>query len=100
MRLPHISSVVTRTQPAQRFNFANHSCSIASTDKPREELKDLLDFMHGFPAPLARCSDCGLLVRGEQRVPEANSFEKDRNDLDLMAHVARIAQTQAQFIRH
>ena len=53
----------------------------------RSELKDLIDFMHGFPAPLARCSDCGVLVRGEQRVPEAHSYEDDPNDPDLMAHV-------------
>jgi SAM-dependent methyltransferase len=53
----------------------------------RSELKDLVDFMHGFPAPLARCSECGVLVRGEQRVPEAHAYEDDPNDLDLMAHV-------------
>jgi SAM-dependent methyltransferase len=53
----------------------------------RSELKDLVDFMHGFPAPLARCSSCGTLVRGEQRVREAHSYQGDPNDLDLMAHV-------------
>lgn len=51
------------------------------------ELKDLLDFMHGFPAPVLACGQCGLLIRGESQVREARSYEEDPNDLDLMAQL-------------
>ncbi|HUS04900.1 MAG TPA: class I SAM-dependent methyltransferase [Bryobacteraceae bacterium] len=53
----------------------------------RSELKDLTDFMHGFPSPLVACSGCGILTRSERRVREAHSYEEDPNDPDLMAHV-------------
>jgi SAM-dependent methyltransferase len=53
----------------------------------RGELKDLTDFMHGFRAPLLACRGCGLLLRGEQRVREAHSYEEDPNDPELMRHV-------------
>jgi hypothetical protein len=53
----------------------------------RSELKDLMDFMHGFPAPVERCERCGLLARGEQKVPEAHAYSDDPNDRDLMAHL-------------
>lgn len=53
----------------------------------RSELKDLLDFMHGFPAPLVRCSGCGLLMRDEQNMREAHSYQEDPNDRDLMSHL-------------
>jgi SAM-dependent methyltransferase len=53
----------------------------------RAELKDLLDFMHGFPAPLFSCRGCNLLIRGEQRVREARAYEADPNDQELMRQV-------------
>lgn len=48
------------------------------------ELKDLVDFMHGGVAPLARCAGCGLLAREES---SKASYEEDPNDPDLMAHL-------------
>ncbi len=51
------------------------------------ELKDLVDFMHGFPAPLVECSHCGVLVRGECERKDAGSYEEDPNDLHLMQQV-------------
>jgi SAM-dependent methyltransferase len=53
----------------------------------RSELKDLTDFMHGFPAPLVQCRMCGVLTRAERRVREAQSYEEDPNDPDLMTQV-------------
>jgi hypothetical protein len=53
----------------------------------RSELKDLTEFMHGFPAPLMSCSRCGLLRRGERSVPDADSYKSDPNDLDLMTQL-------------
>jgi SAM-dependent methyltransferase len=51
------------------------------------ELKDLLDFMHGFPAPLVECTGCGLLTRDEAHVRGASSYEEDTNDPDVLAQV-------------
>jgi SAM-dependent methyltransferase len=51
------------------------------------ELKDLLDFMHGAPAPLLECVRCGLLVRAEHRIRGAGDYTEDPNDPDLMAQV-------------
>jgi hypothetical protein len=51
------------------------------------ELKDLTDFMHGFPAPLAACSACGVLVRAEEQPRSADHYEEDPNDPALMDHV-------------
>jgi 2-polyprenyl-3-methyl-5-hydroxy-6-metoxy-1,4-benzoquinol methylase len=53
----------------------------------RGELKDLVDFMHGFPAPLERCARCGLLMRNEHDMREAHSYQEDPNDRDLMSHL-------------
>src|SRR3954467_11271521 len=53
----------------------------------RAELKDLTDFMHGFPAPLVKCQNCGVLTRAERRMREAQSYEDDPNDPDLMAQL-------------
>jgi SAM-dependent methyltransferase len=53
----------------------------------RTELKDLTDFMHGFPAPLVQCRTCGVLTRAERRLREAQSYEEDPNDPDLMTQV-------------
>ncbi len=53
----------------------------------RSEVKDLLDFMHGFPAAVAACSQCGVLLRDETRVRDAGSYEEDPNDPDLMRAV-------------
>jgi len=52
-----------------------------------EELKDLTDFMHGAPAPLERCSRCGLTRRAEGDPEDAGSYEEDPNDPDVMAQV-------------
>ena len=52
-----------------------------------EELKDLIDFMHDAPAPLVRCTTCGLLRRAEAQVEDAGSYEEDPNDPDVMAQV-------------
>jgi hypothetical protein len=52
-----------------------------------EELKDLTDFMHGAPAPLQRCSRCGLTRRAEGDPEDAGSYEEDPNDPDVMAQV-------------
>lgn len=51
------------------------------------EAKDLTDFMHGAPAPLFRCSGCGLIVRGEAEVRATGSYEEDHNDPNLMQHL-------------
>ena len=51
------------------------------------ELKDLLDFMHGFPAPLLECAGCGLLARAEADVRNASSYEEDTNDPDILAQI-------------
>jgi SAM-dependent methyltransferase len=54
----------------------------------RSELKDLTDFMHGFPAPLVACRKCGVLTRAERgRRSSADSYEEDPNDPDLMTQV-------------
>lgn len=53
----------------------------------RSELKDLTDFMHGFPAPLVECRQCGVMTRWEQRVRTADAYEDDPNDTDLMTQV-------------
>jgi SAM-dependent methyltransferase len=53
----------------------------------RSELKDLTDFMHGFPAPLVECRTCGVLTRAERRMREAGAYEEDPNDPDLMAQL-------------
>jgi SAM-dependent methyltransferase len=53
----------------------------------RAELKDLTDFMHDGSASLARCASCGLLVRQEDDVRSAASYEEDPNDPDLMQHL-------------
>lgn len=53
----------------------------------RAELKDLTEFMHGFPAPLLACEGCGLLRRGERSVRKAGHYEEDPNDLDLMSQL-------------
>jgi SAM-dependent methyltransferase len=54
---------------------------------PREELKDLTDFMHGFAAPLVSCATCGTLLRDEQDTRQAHDYEEDPNDTDLMRQV-------------
>lgn len=51
------------------------------------EAKDLTDFMHGLPAPLTACPHCGVLIRREDAVREAHTYEEDPNDRDLMQHV-------------
>jgi SAM-dependent methyltransferase len=48
------------------------------------EAKDLTDFMHGFAAPVRACRGCGLLVRAERRVRDAESYSEDPNDPDIM----------------
>jgi SAM-dependent methyltransferase len=48
------------------------------------EAKDLTDFMHGFAAPLKACSGCGLFVRAERHVRDADSYSADPNDPDVM----------------
>src|SRR2546425_10066053 len=53
----------------------------------RTELKDLTDFMHGFPAPLIECRNCGVLTRAERRIRATGSYEEDPNDLALMDQV-------------
>jgi SAM-dependent methyltransferase len=53
----------------------------------RSELKDLTDFMHGFPAPLVECTGCRVITRWEKRVRETHSYEEDPNDPDLMTQV-------------
>lgn len=50
----------------------------------RAEAKDLTDFMHGFAAPLRACSGCGLLLRAERHVRDADSYSEDPNDPDIM----------------
>jgi SAM-dependent methyltransferase len=55
-----------------------------SHNATRAELKDLTDFMHGFSTPLVACACCGTLVRKEKNVRDAESYEQDPNDLDLM----------------
>ena len=56
--------------------------------KPKPtEVKDLLDFMHDKPAPIAKCSGCGLLIRHENAVANGDDYEEDPNDFDLMRHV-------------
>jgi SAM-dependent methyltransferase len=62
-------------------------CSRLRRRAERAELKDLLDFMHGAPAPLLECVQCGLLVRAEYRVRGAGDYMDDSNDPDLMAQV-------------
>jgi SAM-dependent methyltransferase len=59
---------------------------LPTTPSP-EELKDLTDFMHGAPAPLERCSKCGLTRRAEGDPEDAGSYEEDPNDPDVMAQV-------------
>ncbi|HYP07722.1 MAG TPA: methyltransferase domain-containing protein [Bryobacteraceae bacterium] len=59
---------------------------LPSTPSP-EELKDLTDFMHGAPAPLRRCTRCGLVRRAELETEDASSYEEDPNDPDVMAQV-------------
>jgi SAM-dependent methyltransferase len=48
------------------------------------ETKDLLDFMHGSPAPLYACNGCGLVMRGADGANAAASYEDDPNDRDVM----------------
>jgi len=50
----------------------------------RAEAKDLTDFMHGFAAPLHACAVCGLLVRAERRIRDADSYREDPNDPEIM----------------
>lgn len=51
------------------------------------EVKDLLDFMHGFPAPLIQCLRCGLWVRNEGTPMSAGDYHEDVNDFELMDQV-------------
>jgi hypothetical protein len=52
-----------------------------------EELKDLTDFMHDSASPLVRCAGCGLLQRAETQPEDADSYEEDPNDPDVMTQV-------------
>lgn len=74
-----VGSVRQQIRLRRDFVFSRISRSAS-----RAELKDLTDFMHGFATPLLACSRCGTLIRKETNVRDAQAYEKDPNDLDLM----------------
>src|SRR6476660_7913759 len=82
-------TLVVRSADMQRELQMQHDFVLfrLARKAPRPELKDLTDFMHGFPAPVVACSSCGVLTRAERRIHATDSYEEDRNDLDLMDQV-------------
>jgi 2-polyprenyl-3-methyl-5-hydroxy-6-metoxy-1,4-benzoquinol methylase len=82
-------ALVVRTAEMQRELQMQHDFVFFRLARKalRPELKDLTDFMHGFPAPLVECRSCGVLTRAERRIRATDSYEEDRNDLDLMDQV-------------
>ncbi|HET8546483.1 MAG TPA: methyltransferase domain-containing protein [Bryobacteraceae bacterium] len=73
-----------RQEIRQRRNFVYSRLRRRAS---QAELKDLLDFMHGFPAPLVECAGCGLLTRAEADLRGASSYEEDTNDPDILTQV-------------
>jgi hypothetical protein len=73
-----------RTEINFRADFVNTRVGHRASPS---ELKDLTDFMHGLPAPIAACIRCGLLVRAEDQPRSADHYEHDPNDFALMKQV-------------